>query len=138
MDQIKLDFKVVIQKIKDELIRLRRNHRIVSALFEILEQKEGKKLGKRITDVIKIIINAGEKDGYIVYFEDRYGMLHLSVWGKDIPYDNKVDLFLGYVSRNPEKRVDMKFIREHNAGWLKGEATANMLEEKTSRVKVYH
>ena len=130
MDRNSLDYNKVVEKVKSDIADYRLRGQILSAVVEILSQYEGKRYNKRITDVINTLLNSGEKNGYMVYFEDRYGMLHLYVRGKEIPYDHRIDLFLGYTSRNPEKRVDMNFIRTHNAGYLKFPETADKLEAK--------
>ena len=126
MDQKNLEVENVIKEIKRDIIDYRLRGQIISSIMNILEQYDRKKYTKRITDIIK----ANFFGEYSIYFEDRYGMLHLSLWGKEISYYHKIDLFLGYISNNPRKLVDMNFIQKHNAGYLSLSKTADKLETK--------
>jgi len=110
--------KTLQDKISKEIARLELTETILSEVLEILRVFDGKKYTKRITDKIKFIL-----PGKSVYFENRYGMYHLNIWGNGIDYEKRIDFFLGYQSSNPNKIVDMNFIGDHNKNlvWIERE-----------------
>jgi len=98
-----------------------KNISIFDAVSKALENFDGKKITRRMETAVKNALS-----DYTVYYEKEYGMYRLFIWGKDIDYNRRLSVLLGY----DETFCYYKFKNEHNTCYTEG-APKRLAEAKS-------
>lgn len=104
--------QTVYEKTYVNLVNAKQRLAVLQAIQPVIGQFVGKKITKRIATAAAKVL-PGDMVAVLSWSgAGQFSMAYLTIWGAGLPYDSRVNLFLGYDGDLEEEKADI-------SGWIK-------------------